>query len=78
MFVSREEMIKSTVSEVLEEKRKASEEATSVKQEVIVEFSSPNIAKPFHIGHIRVDSYRVLRKQDLRCAGYDVFRQSPR
>ena len=53
MFVSREEMMKSTVSEVLEEKENFGRSDIGGNKKVIVEFSSPNIAKPFHIGHIR-------------------------
>ena len=53
MFISREELVKDVVGEVLREGEDYGKSSVGGGKTVIVEFSSPNIAKPFHIGHIR-------------------------
>lgn len=74
MFVSREEMMKSTVSEVLEEKENFGRSDIGGNKKVIVEFSSPNIAKPFHIGHIRSTVIGNSLSKIYDVLGYDVFK----
>lgn len=74
MFVSREEMMKSTVSEVLEEKENFGRSDIGGNKKVIVEFSSPNIAKPFHIGHIRSTVIGNSLSKIYDTLGYDVFK----
>ena len=74
MFVSREEMVKSTVSEVLEEKENFGRSDIGGNKKVIVEFSSPNIAKPFHIGHIRSTVIGNSLSKIYDALGYDVFK----
>ena len=53
MFINREHFISACLKEVLEEKDRYGASDMGGGKTVIVEFSSPNIAKPFHIGHIR-------------------------
>ena len=74
MFVSREEMMKSTISEVLEEKENFGRSDIGGNKKVIVEFSSPNIAKPFHIGHIRSTVIGNSLSKIYDALGYDVFK----
>lgn len=74
MFVSREEMMKSTVSEVLEEMEDFGKSNIGGNKKVIVEFSSPNIAKPFHIGHIRSTVIGNSLSKIYDALGYDVFK----
>ena len=74
MFVSREEMMKSTVLEVLEEKENFGRSDIGGNKKVIVEFSSPNIAKPFHIGHIRSTVIGNSLSKIYDALGYDVFK----
>ena len=74
MFVSREEMMKSTVSEVLEKKENFGRSDIGGNKKVIVEFSSPNIAKPFHIGHIRSTVIGNSLSKIYDALGYDVFK----
>ena len=74
MFVSREEMMKSTVSEVLEEKENFGRSDIGGNKKAIVEFSSPNIAKPFHIGHIRSTVIGNSLSKIYDALGYDVFK----
>ena len=53
MFISKEEFAHEVVSEVIAEGDAYGSSDLGAGRPVIVEYSSPNIAKPFHIGHIR-------------------------
>ncbi len=52
-FVNKKFFVKNVLEEVYEKKEKYGSTLEGKGKTVIVEFSSPNIAKPFHIGHIR-------------------------
>lgn len=53
MFISKEYLIENTLREVADKQENFGSSDLGAGKKVIVEFSSPNIAKPFHIGHIR-------------------------
>jgi arginyl-tRNA synthetase len=53
MFISKEEFVEEVVEEVMAKGDEYGRSNVGEDKPVIVEFSSPNIAKPFHIGHIR-------------------------
>lgn len=52
-FLDRKDMARKVVWEVITQKEKYGRGIIGKKKKVIVEFSSPNIAKPFGIGHLR-------------------------
>lgn len=52
-FINKEYLVKTVLGEVLLKKEIYGGSLIGNGKNVIVEFSSPNIAKPFHIGHIR-------------------------
>ncbi len=52
-FVDRKEMASETISRILKEKEKFGSSQIGKGKIILVEFSSPNIAKPFGIGHLR-------------------------
>lgn len=74
MFLKREEFSANVLKEVLEKKEKYGSSTIGENRKVIVEFSSPNIAKPFHIGHIRSTVIGNAINKIYAFLGYDVER----
>ena len=55
---------------------KDSSDASQGRKRVIVEFSSPNIAKPFHAGHLRSTIIGGFLANLYEAAGWDVVRMN--
>lgn len=51
-FLDKTEFLSGTVQEILTEKERYGNTSVGESKTVIVEYSSPNIAKPFHVGHL--------------------------
>ncbi len=73
-FLNRAELASAVVDEVVLTKEKYGSSDVGAGKRVIVEYSSPNIAKPFHIGHIRttVIGNSIYKIYDF--LGYDTIR----
>ena len=52
-FINKVKLIETVIEEIISEGERFGSSKIGEGKTVIVEFSSPNIAKPFHIGHIR-------------------------
>lgn len=74
MFISKEEFVKDVVDDVLEKGEDYGKTDIGGGKPVIVEYSSPNIAKPFHIGHIRSTVIGNSLYKIYDAMGYDVIR----
>lgn len=74
LFLDRSNFLAATLQEVHEAKERFGASEIGANRKVIVEYSSPNIAKPFHIGHIRstVIGNAIYKIYDF--LGYDTVR----
>lgn len=73
-YMERGEVAENIIKEVLDKGENYGKSKIGEGKTVIVEFSSPNIAKPFHIGHIRstVIGNSIYKIYDF--LGYDTVR----
>ncbi len=73
-FVDKASLVKSVIYDVLEKKDDYGKSNVGEGKKVIVEFSSPNIAKPFHIGHIRTTVIGHALYKAYEALGFDTIR----
>lgn len=72
-FINKEKLMETTLEEILKDKDQYGSSTIGNGKTVIVEFSSPNIAKPFHIGHIRTTVIGNSLYQIYKFLGYDTI-----
>lgn len=71
-FLSREKFVSETVNAVLDAGEKWGMSDTGAGKTVLVEYSSPNIAKPFHIGHLFSTAVGNSLARIYKYLGYNV------
>lgn len=59
-YISQKKLVKEAMEKFDLQKEDYGKSNMGNGQNVIVEFSSPNIAKPFHIGHLKTDRKSVV------------------
>lgn len=72
-FVNKEAKIKMVLEEIAKTENYGKSEIGKGKN-IIVEYSSPNIAKPFHIGHLRTTGIGQALYNVYKYLGYNVIR----
>ena len=74
MFMKKGDFARTTLEAVFANPEKYGSSNQGENKKVIVEYSSPNIAKPFHIGHIRTTVIGNAIANIYDFLGYDVVR----
>lgn len=73
-FVNKEELAKTVIVEIKEKKEEYGKSEIGKGKNIIVEYSSPNIAKPFHIGHLRTTLIGHALYNTYKTLGYNTIR----
>ena len=73
-YLKRGSLAKEVVSEVLEKGEDYGKTYEGEGKKVLVEFSSPNIAKPFHIGHLVTTALGSSLERIYSFLGYDTVK----
>ena len=71
-YVNKEVLTKTVLEEISEKKEKYGADNSGEGKTVIVEYSSPNIAKPFHIGHLRTTIIGAALYKIYKFMGYNT------
>ena len=75
-FLDQRYLMQSTVPTILLQKGKYGEKKSHHQKKVVVEFSSPNIAKPFHAGHLRSTIIGGFLSNLYEAMGWSVTRMN--
>lgn len=72
-FVDKSTYVSSVLKKILEQKENFGSSNIGQKKNVVVDYSSPNIAKPFHIGHMRSTAIGRAICNIYKKLGYNVI-----
>lgn len=71
-YVNKEVLAREVLQEISERKENYGSDKSGEGKTVIVEYSSPNIAKPFHIGHLRTTIIGASLYKIYKFMGYNT------
>ena len=72
-FINKEKLAQTVIDEVITKGEEFGKEDVGQNKNVVIEYSSPNIAKPFHIGHIRSTVIGDSIKRIYKFLGYNTI-----
>ncbi len=72
-FINKKKLVSTVLNEIEEKKEDFGKSNMGNGKNVLIEYSSPNIAKPFHIGHIRSTVIGDSIKRIYKFLGYNTF-----
>lgn len=73
-FVNKSQLAETVIKNVLTKKEKYGHSDLGKDKTIVIDFSSPNIAKPFHIGHIRTTVIGNALYKIYDSQGYNTVR----
>lgn len=73
-FVNKGQLAKKVINQILTEKENYGKSDFGGGKNVVIDYSSPNIAKPFHIGHIRTTVIGNALYKIYDSQGYNTIR----
>ena len=73
-FVNKSQLAETVIKDVLTKKEKYGHSDLGKDKNIVIDFSSPNIAKPFHIGHIRTTVIGNALYKIYDSQGYNTVR----
>jgi arginyl-tRNA synthetase len=73
-FVDKSAMAKAVLGEIAEQGEAYGCSSVGAGRKVLVEFSSPNVAKPFHIGHLVSTALGSSIERIYKALGYDTVK----
>lgn len=76
-YIKKQELVKTVLQEFDNKKEEYGKSDFGKGKNIIVEYSSPNIAKPFHIGHLRTTLIGRALYNIYKYLGYNTIRDKP-
>ena len=73
-FVNKSQLAETVIKDILTKKEKYGHSDLGKDKTIVIDFSSPNIAKPFHIGHIRTTVIGNALYKIYDSQGYNTVR----
>lgn len=73
-YIKKDELVKNVIYEFDKKKEQFGKSDIGKGKNIIVEYSSPNIAKPFHIGHLRTTLIGNALYKIYEYLGYNTIR----
>ena len=72
-YINKANLVKTVLEEIENKKEQYGSSDIGNRKNIIVEYSSPNIAKPFHIGHLRTTTIGAALYNIYKFLGYNTI-----